>query len=184
MVLPGHLAAGYLATQGVLHFLPGVFDPSQTLVLTIFGTLAGDLPDLDLVLYFFHKKINPKITYDHRYYPSHTPLFWLVIFANLLFYNLLFGNFFGIILAFLVLAGSLSHLIFDSIEYGVIWLWPFSDKRYKLFQKIPSDNNTSKPKSLFGLWWKFIKGPYLRTKTVWVEVILTILAFVYWLSIA
>jgi hypothetical protein len=55
MVLPGHLAGGYIATTIVLSLLPASiqFSTGQLTTLYIVGILSGEIPDIDLLLFYF-----------------------------------------------------------------------------------------------------------------------------------
>ena len=133
MVLPGHLAGGYLAARGLLAVFHPALPPIEIDSLLIIGTLAGELPDINLIrLYFNYKLERPNRVNNHRVYVTHAPLFWLVISLLIVAGGYLAGSLFTEWIGWLVLAGSWSHLLLDSIEDGVMWLWPYSKKCFAM----------------------------------------------------
>ena len=73
-----------------------------------------------------------------------------------------------------ILAGSMSHFIGDSLEYGIMWFWPFSKKQYYI-HKIEKENfNKSEP--LLRYYWKFFTKIYIKNYTFYAELVLIIAA--------
>ena len=72
MVLPGHLAGGYLASRAVLFLTHATFTPVQTATLLVIGTLAGEAPDIDFIFFYFNQrsKTSKKVA-EHRDYFTH-----------------------------------------------------------------------------------------------------------------
>lgn len=67
-----HLPAGYLLTK----IMSSKFDPALRTSLWICGLVASVLPDLDILWFYLEGGVR-----NHRYYPTHWPLFWLALFA-------------------------------------------------------------------------------------------------------
>jgi hypothetical protein len=176
MVLPGHIAGGYLAARGLLAIFHPGFSSTEIDSLLIIGTLAGELPDIDLIkLYFDHKLERPNRVNDHRIYFTHAPFFWLVISLLIVAGGYLAGSLFTEWIGWLVLVGSWSHLILDSLEYGVMWLWPWSNKCFALKKKVPIEDIAARPGSP-SYHLQYINRVYWKTITFWSEIILTLAA--------
>ena len=176
MVLPGHIAGGYLAARGLLAIFHPGFSSVEIDSLLIIGTLAGELPDIDLIkLYLDHKLERPNRVNDHRVYITHAPFFWLVISLAIVAGGYLAGSLFTEWIGWLVLAGSWSHLILDSLEYGVMWLWPFSKKLSALKKEVPIEDIAARPGSP-SYHLQYINRVYWKTITFWAEIILTLAA--------
>ncbi len=167
MVLPGHLAGGYLATRALLAISHPGFSVAETDTLLIIGTLAGELPDIDLVRWYFDAKG------DHRDYFTHAPFFWLLISLAIAAAGYFFGSLFTEWVGWLVLAGSWSHLMLDSIEYGVMWLWPISSKSFVLKKEVPPENIAARPGSP-SHHFKYVTGVYMKTISFWLEMIVSL----------
>jgi len=176
MVLPGHIAGGYLAARGLLAIFHPGFGSIETDSLLIIGTLAGELPDIDLIrLYLDHKLERPNRVNDHRVYVTHAPFFWLVISLAIVTGGYLAGSLFTEWIGWLVLAGSWSHLLLDSIEDGVMWLWPYSKKCFAMKKGLSCEAITAKPGTpTYHL--QYINKVYWKTVTFWVEIVLTLAA--------
>lgn len=180
MVLPGHIGGGYIAARLVLFLTHASFSPVQTTILLIIGTLSGEGPDLDVI--FFHiirlvKKSDKKE--NHRAYITHTPIFWLTLSLAVVIMGYLCGSAFTVTTGWMILAGSWSHLILDSIEYGIRWLWPFSPKRFQLWEEVPHRLMTD-DESAIAYYWYWITGPYWREVTSYAEIAVTLTAL--WLA--
>ena len=117
MVLPGHLAGGYLATYSLLALTNTSFSPTETNILYLIGIIAGEIPDIDLIFFYFEykkKKIH-KIS-GHREYITHTPIFWTCISLVAILPGIIFNSNFIFYTGLVILFGTMSHFIFDSIE--------------------------------------------------------------------
>ena len=179
MVLPGHLAGGYLVTRIILAITHAVFTPAQTLALLIIGTLAGEGPDIDLIWYSFsHIVLKSKKNDDHREFITHAPLVWLIGSLIVVAIGALIGSLFIEYIGWLILAGSWTHFILDSIEYGIMWLWPWSHKRYAL--RLAASDNSNEPADekagTISGYWRFITKRYIHYWSFWLEIILTCVA--------
>ncbi|MFA6553922.1 MAG: metal-dependent hydrolase [Candidatus Paceibacterota bacterium] len=187
MVLPGHLAGGYLATYGILALSSSTagfssFSPTELSVLFIIGTLAGELPDLDLAWFYLENR-NHKHSkvHSHREHITHTPIFWLGISALIAIFGFIFNSSFISFVGLLILAGTWTHFILDSIESGIRWLWPFSNKSFCLIKtKIegPKPNGTV---GGFNYYWKYVKSEYLTSVTFYAETFITMIAILVFL---
>lgn len=67
-----HLPAGYLLTK----ILSLKFDPARRTSLWICGLAASLLPDIDILWFYLEGGVR-----NHRYYATHWPLFWMLMFA-------------------------------------------------------------------------------------------------------
>jgi len=184
MVLPGHLAGGYLAARAVLFLTHAAFTPAQTAALLTIGTLAGEAPDIDLIFFYFNQrsKTSKKIA-EHRDYFTHAPLVWLILSLLIVASGLIFGSAFVQFTGWIILAGTFSHFILDSLEHGIRWLRPFSNKRFALRQTDPEaecagmgKGGATASKGSFKSYWQFMTEPYLKSWTVWLEIAITLAA--------
>lgn len=183
MVLPGHLAGGYLATLAVLG-IAGVgagvgaagsgLSHEQLNALLVIGTLAGDLPDIDLIRLTIEERLGTIKVKSHREYFTHAAAFWMIIGLVVIGAGFIFGSVFTKYLGLILWAGTWSHLIFDSIEDGVMWLWPFSKKRYSLLMRTYQAIDGG-PHSIT-YYWNFITREYPRYWTFYAEVLVTVVA--------
>ncbi len=183
MVLPGHFAGGYLTARAVLVLAPAAaaFSPTQTAILLVIGTLFGDGPDLDLFWYSFKHLILKSAENDnHRDYATHAPLVWLTASLLIVLAGWIAGSLFVQFIGWMVLSGSWTHLLLDSIEHGIMWLWPFSHTRFAL-RHTENEMNTEAPgeKGTLANHWYFITKiyfPYFWSS--YLEIVLTIVGLV------
>jgi membrane-bound metal-dependent hydrolase YbcI (DUF457 family) len=169
----GHAAAGYLFSLIYLFFASGLNSPETNLLLLL-GALFGILPDIDVFFFFMKQKSFAVGTEKntHRHYITHAPLFWIII--SILIY-IIAQNAVTEHIAVILLLGTLSHFLMDSIEFGVMWLWPYSRKRFSL---ISVNNKERRYTKAIGYYWDLLKHDYSRTKTFYLEVLITIAAVV------
>ncbi|MSR71471.1 MAG: metal-dependent hydrolase [Candidatus Taylorbacteria bacterium] len=170
MILPGHLASGFLMTNVLLSVIHPELSSSQTNLLLIFGTLAGDFPDID-VFYFFlkNKTTDPEKLSDHRHYFTHAPLFWLIL--GLCIFVLSVDPFYKLV-GLLVWLGPWVHFLCDSIDFGVMWFWPFSNKRLSFIKwKEPTELTARTP-------WGRLLEKCSKKITFYVEILLVIIAII------
>jgi|SRR3989344_2197089 len=172
MLIIGHLSLGYLVSLVLAKLLniSSSFPYYNTLI--VIGVIAAIIPDLDFFLLFYkHKSLKLQRDDSHRKYLTHTLLFWVII-SGLIF--LIASNEVMKYASFFILMGGLSHLAGDSIEYGVMWLWPFLKKKYSM-HKIPKENfKANEP--LLRYYWKFFSQIYIKNGTFYVELILIVVA--------
>lgn len=182
MVLPGHIAGGYLAARAILSVAHLPLTDSQTIAIIVIGTLAGELPDMDLFLFVkAHKNDRGEKPESHRNYITHIPLFWLAVSLAIVSCSTLASFDFGIMAGWALLAGTWSHFILDSVEYGIKWLRPFSERRFCLREIIePSINERV---GSIRYYWKFLWGYYINTITFWCEITVTVTALSFILGL-
>ncbi len=176
----GHLALGYLVTKFLLQFAPSTFSTQEVRLLITFGMIAALLPDMDLIPFFIkHRSIKLQKKESHRKIWSHAPLLWISIILVLLVFTAqsLFTLFAGIVL----LGGSWSHFLGDSIEYGVFWLWPFSGKKWRLREARGSKFSSQKT-SILRYYITFFTQVYVKNWTFWIESVTILLALfvIFW----
>lgn len=175
MVLPGHLAGGYIAATALLALSHAALSPHETLGIIVIGTLAGEAPDIDLAWFSFkHLILKSRDKDDHRNYVTHAPAVWLLISLVIAGAGFLAGSLFIEFIGWAVLVGSWSHFILDSIEHGVMWLWPFSKKRFCLIKHAEKEEPESR--GSVGYYWRFITKDYPKTATMYVEIAVTVIA--------
>lgn len=179
MVLPGHLAGGYLAARAVLDLAPAAasLSPTQTAILIVIGTIFGDSPDIDLLFYYFNQKSSrPDMDENgHRHYVTHTPAFWLALSLAIAAAGYIAGSIFVQFIGWMVLAGSWTHLLLDSIEFGVRWLWPLTSRRFSLMKGSP-DPEIDAPKGSLSYYRIYLLKTSFRNVTFYAELLVTALA--------
>lgn len=178
MLTIGHIAFGYLTSL----FLAKLFHISSYSpyynILILIGIIASIIPDIDFFrLFYKHRSLKLQKNDTHRKYLTHIPLFWLTLSILIYIISILSSNELIRYSSFFILAGSVSHLIGDSLEYGIRWLWPFSKKQY-IIHKIPKENFNAK-ESLLGYYWKFFSQIYIRNWTFYVELIIIIVSLIF-----
>ncbi len=175
MLPPGHVAAGYLTALAAIKIFNPNFDQHQINQLLTLGMFWGFAPDLDKFYEFF--KIGSFTSdfkkADHRKFVSHAPFLWLIVGTVL---YLIVSDPFWKFNAILLVAGSFSHFLLDSIEYGIPWLWPFTSK---LFAVINADKKIFEvsEKSFFKHWISFVKF-YITRPTFYLELLVLLIAVV------
>jgi hypothetical protein len=181
MIFPGHLGAGYLTAYAIIAAAgagsliglgAGALSPSEIDILLVSGTLLGVAPDVDILFYFFDKKtLRPDKLSSHRTYITHAPLFWLILGMGIFSAtSLLGGGAFWKIASLLVWLCPWSHLVCDSIDCGVMWLWPFSKKQYALYnaQAVQEANKVRQAQN-----WRELFLGYLKNPVAYVEMAIT-----------
>lgn len=177
MLPPGHIAAGFLVAEAILKFANPPLPQADLVRLAWWGMFFGFVPDLDNFLAFF--KVRSFYYYQkdnsiHRQFLSHVPLLWLV--AGLLIYWLA-GSLYWKYVGLMVWAGSWSHFALDSLEYGVMWLWPFNRELWALKNRgVKKQINVP---NFAGYWLAFLRL-YATRLTCYAELlILAAAALVY-----
>lgn len=169
MVLPGHLAAGYITTFLTMTTLGYSFTATEQTLLLTAGTLLGDAPDID-VFFGFIKNKSTKVTSlkGHRDHITHVPLLWL--FLGLSIWMISTSDFYKT-LGLLLWVCPWSHLICDSVftDTGVRWFAPFTQKSVMFFQRNLED---------FPLNWKSLFYKYAQNPLFYLELSLVVFALI------
>ena len=174
MLPPGHIAAGYLTAEVLLHDYPStIISLSQQNQLLWWGMFFGFAPDLDYFYVLYRQRaftVKDGGQVNHRKFLTHAPILWLI--AGLAIYFLSTDVYYQI-LGLLLWLASWSHFILDSVEDGVMWLWPISSKQFAL--KHPA-NIIIDDDSFFSHWWKFIKQYASTRVSFYLEVLIILTA--------
>ncbi len=169
MRIQGHIAAGYLVSQGLIAILPIPAD--ERLAMLTLGTLAGVLPDLDALYYFAKKKaVMLSDDFTHHQWVSHTFPPYLILTGLLLVLGWFTANT-SLQNASLFLGVSVCiHLLLDMVGSGdgIMILWPIS-RRMVGIGKL----------NVHGMTWKRV---YETSPYVWIENMILITAFVLLLA--
>lgn len=113
-----HLPSGYLLGR-----VAGGRDRA-ILIAALIGSVA---PDFDMVWFYL---IDQGQTHHHRFWP-HIPLVILGIAAAALPLTALIARrWMAPVAAFF--AAVMMHLVLDTVNGAILWLWPFSDRLYSL----------------------------------------------------
>ncbi|HYV33607.1 MAG TPA: metal-dependent hydrolase [Candidatus Limnocylindria bacterium] len=134
MLPPGHIAAGYLVAEVLLKFTHPQLTSAELNQLVCWGMFFGFAPDLDVFWFMIKNRTLRVVSKDasgksHRNSFTHVPLFWLVLGLAVYFLGAtIYWKYFGL----LIWLGGWSHMILDSIAFGIPWLSPFSNKFYAL----------------------------------------------------
>ena len=175
MLPPGHIAAGFLTAELFLKVYQPQLDLSQSHKLYFWAIFFAFAPDLDNFYAFF--KVRSFYYYHkdnsiHRRFLTHVPLFWLL--GGLAVYFLADSAFYKS-LGLIIWLSSWSHFLLDSLEYGVMWLWPFNLEPWAL-----KDRGVKKQIDAPGFvnyWWVYAKI-YARKITFFAEIAVIILALI------
>ena len=157
-----HAAAGYLLTFILIKLLHPALTPDQVNSLLLWGLFWGVAVDWDMIIsYSMLKSLKMSSKISHRRFLTHTPLPWLAVGLSVyLLASSLYWKYFGLV----ILAGAGSHLLVDSIEIGVMWLWPFSKKQYALFEWADGDFFQDE-KNILVYYAKMYRYVYMRMRT-------------------
>ncbi len=160
MLPPGHIAGGYLVAFAFLKIVNPGFDQSQINQFLLWGMFFGFVPDLDMFVTFgASKSFTITSKYNHRKFFTHVPVVWLI--AGLLVY-ILSTNPFQRSIGLLIWLASWSHFLFDSLQYGIRWLYPFSKKLYSV--RDTGVEMDIQEKEFFVYWIVFLKKYAQRFK--------------------
>jgi membrane-bound metal-dependent hydrolase YbcI (DUF457 family) len=133
-------------------------------------------PDLDSFWSFAKEKSfivrNPKKN-NHRHFISHAPVLWML--AGLIIYFFCQSEYFRM-LGLLLWLCSWSHFLLDSIEYGIMWLWPFNEEKWALKDRGVEKNIAGE--GFFGYWINYLKF-YVTRWTFYAEIIILISALFF-----
>lgn len=157
MLPPGHIAAGFLTALAVIKLTGSHLSPGQIDQILLLGGLIGFVPDLD-IFGAFAKVRKFKIDVekaDHRRYLAHAPILWLVGGLAVFFTS---TDPFIKTVGLVIWLSSWSHFLCDTLQYGIMWLWPFSKKLYAIKDR---ETKMADPGSnglgFFAYWLKFIR---------------------------
>jgi len=172
MLPPGHVAAGFLTAKALLHFTHPALSAAQQSQLVWWGMFFGFIPDIDTFIAFAKEKAFFVKNQDnnHRKQFTHAPVLWFI--AGMIVVVLAPSTYWRYV-GLLLWLGSWSHFLLDTIQYGIMWIWPLSHKVFAIKDrerefKIEDD-------SFFAYWWTFVKA-YAKTLTFSLEVIIIISA--------
>ncbi|MBM3257231.1 MAG: metal-dependent hydrolase [Candidatus Liptonbacteria bacterium] len=172
MLPPGHLAAGFLTSYGLLKLSNVAFTPTEAGFILLAGTILGAIPDIDFIPFFSSRKSMRFTDSDtHRRYITHAPIIWLTIG---LITALIAPNSFIWVLGLLIWLAPWSHFMGDSLEFGVRWLWPLSN-RYFALGKYP-DRDLATEKTLIRHYWGIIRAYMTQSITFPLEAVLLLSA--------
>jgi len=180
MLPPGHIAGGYLVGKVLLNFLPYSFASAEVNQLLLMGALVGFAPDLDM-FYAFNRLRGFRLArvdeYDnnHRTYISHAPAVWLI--AGLAIF-LLAGTSFWKTFGLLIWLGGWSHFILDSLEWGVMWLWPFNKKEVYALANKKYEARVHEAKGFVDYWLRYLLEDYAKHFTFYLEILIIITALI------
>ncbi len=128
MTPSGHAGASIVAAYVVERC---VFKGNPTPATLGLAALVGLLPDLDGLVWMARDRGRAlKEKLRHHEFPTHTPLFYLILTLGLgLIAPLKTTILFGIL--------TLGHLLLDSwgTDDGIMWLWPLSRRQFGLFPR-------------------------------------------------
>lgn len=103
-----------------------LFDQTLSLPLIAVSVCFVLLPDIDVVSPFLKKVFQGKNVYNHRTF-LHYPIVHAVIGIAITLFSPLYGV--------LYIVNTTLHFVHDTffLGWGVVWLWPFKETRYKCF---------------------------------------------------
>ncbi len=167
----GHAGWSLLLGMGLSLVLPGI-DPKIIITAT---TIGGVAVDLDLLYRWYQKgkDVFDKTIGQHRFFPSHTPLFLGSISLLIGFINLYWG--------LSLFIGAMGHLLLDTLFFpeGINFGWPITKNSVHLL--IIKTHPFWAPKEVSNVddWLK----NYLTSPLFWIgEFIPTIIALTVLLS--
>ncbi len=154
-----HAASAYVLAFFLLKILNPALGPEQLNHLLLWSLFWGVIVDWDMIVsYSMLRSLKMSTKISHRRFPSHSPLPWLIISLTIYFLaTTLYWKIFGLV----ILVSTIAHLLGDSIEIGIMWLWPFSKKQYSLLAFKDSDFFRSE-RSLLKYYAKMYRHVYMR----------------------
>jgi len=115
-MLTAHIPSGYCLARLV----------SRPVPLLMPAALVGAVfPDFDLLFFYF---VDNRAIHHHRYW-VHVPAFWAVVaaLATPVLTRLGYGRTGAVSFGAIV-----THLVLDSLNGGIMWLYPFDETLYRL----------------------------------------------------
>ncbi len=122
-----HAPLGYLTARSIKQWWN-----SHPAWLYFIGALGGIFPDIDLFYFYVFNA-----TQNHRQFPTHSVLPYLILFCISLFLRKKCIGKIGLVFT----VGAFSHLMADSLMGRLVWLYPFSLQLYGL-SSIPGYANS------------------------------------------
>lgn len=120
-----HLPAAYLATK----LVSGKFEPARKSGLWGWALAASLLPDLDIIWFYIEGGVR-----NHRYYPTHWPLFWLGLLLAAVLVLALIRRRDLIVYPTVVLGNIMLHLLLDALAGPVFYAAPFLWEKAQLIR--------------------------------------------------
>ena len=152
----GHIAGGYLITQAVLALAHPALSVMEQQQLLWWGMFFGFAPDLDTFMVFIKtKRFVATDDISHRKFWSHAPIVWLIGGLAVFFFGLTRQNIFLEYLGIIIWLSSWGHFVIDTIQNGVMGLWPWGKKPIALFDEEIKDNIPVQ--AFLSYWIKFVK---------------------------
>jgi hypothetical protein len=163
----GHAGISLLAGLTITKLAPNLA-PSIVLTATVIGGVALDL---DLLYRTYQKgtKVLDSTIGQHRFFPTHTPLFVLILGIIISLINFNWSLFF--------VFGAFIHLFLDTLFFpeGINFTYPFNRKMTSILTIKTHPFWAPKPISQIDGWWK----NYFRSPLFWAtEVLPTTIAIV------
>lgn len=179
MLPPGHIAGGYLVVYSLVKIFQPQFSQAEINQLFLYGMFFAFAPDLDMFFSFFRQRsFTIQRKHNHRKFYSHTPIAWFFIGCMVMLFS---KNIFTVYVGLLVWLSSWSHFLFDSLQYGIMWLFPFSKRLFSI--KDTGVELEISEKRFFSYWIAFVRNYTTRFRlTFWCEVGVISLAISLYLS--
>jgi hypothetical protein len=146
------------------------------------GMFFGFAPDLDMFWVFIKtKRFVASDKTNHRQFFSHAPVLWLLGGLAVFLFGLMQQDLFFEYLGVAVWLGSWSHFVFDSVQHGVMWLWPWGREPLALFDRGVKDDI---PLQAFLSYWvksvKFYVTRFVISFVLELTVIFAALLVYFW----
>ena len=125
-----HLPAGFLLTR---RFLKSERDNVHYIKFLLVGLVASIAPDFDL---FYFYLIDDR-QHPHHSYWTHIPIYWIGLYALLVYPLYRFFGRLAVKLLSLFLFCGLLHMTLDSIASGIKWLYPFNTDYHGIWRTPP-----------------------------------------------
>jgi membrane-bound metal-dependent hydrolase YbcI (DUF457 family) len=179
MLPPGHIAAGFLTAEALLKIAHPALTGLQKQQMLWWGMFFGFAPDLDSFVSFAREKawfVKDKAN-NHRRFISHAPLLWALGGLGVwLFSRDVYWQTVGLLLWL----ASWSHFLLDSIEFGVMWLWPFNKEIWAL--KDRGIEGKFEGNSFLKYWINYLKFYFTRW-TFYAEIFVLIVGLFFLFTI-
>ena len=132
-----HLPSGYIMSVSLLERMRRC--PVPALAILLAGVIGALAPDLDLIYFYL---IDHRQTQHHKYF-SHWPMLWLFLMCACAIWFRCAKDAKAALLALVLSAGGVLHVLLDSFVGDIWWFAPFIDKPYVMFT-VPA---------IFKPWW-------------------------------